>query len=75
MMAYGIDGTYGDPKAGEKSVLQYWKDFTAGWRRHASLIPPETTQSVTNVGTPVASATHALSIEAKQSAVHQDPPA
>ncbi|KAL2041983.1 hypothetical protein N7G274_005171 [Stereocaulon virgatum] len=48
MMAYGIDGIYGDPKAGEKSVLQYWKDFTAGWRRHASLIPPETTQSVTN---------------------------
>ncbi|KAL8648857.1 MAG: hypothetical protein Q9210_004743 [Variospora velana] len=31
-MAYGIDGAYGDPKAGEKTVLQYWKDFTAGWR-------------------------------------------
>ena len=51
-MAYGIDGIYGDPKAGEKSVLQYWKDFTAGWRRRASLIPAETTQSVTNVGAP-----------------------
>lgn len=46
MMAYGMDGIYGDPEAGEKSVLQYWKDFTAGSRRHASLIPPETTQSV-----------------------------
>ncbi|KAK3169331.1 hypothetical protein OEA41_008714 [Lepraria neglecta] len=47
-IAYGIDGIYDDPTAGEKTVLQYWKDFTAGWRRHASLIPPETTQSVTN---------------------------
>lgn len=51
-IAYGIDGIYDDPTAGEKTVLQYWKDFTAGWRRHTSLIPPETTQSVTNVGTP-----------------------
>ena len=50
-VAYGIDGAYGDPKAGEKSVLQYWKDFTAGWRRHNSTIPPTTTISVTNVGT------------------------
>jgi len=49
-VAYGIDGAYGDPKAGEKSVLQYWKDFTAGWRRHNSTIPPTTTLSVTNVG-------------------------
>ena len=30
MMAYGIDGVYSDPKAGKKSILQYWKDFTAG---------------------------------------------
>ncbi len=75
MIAYDIGAIYGSPTAGEKTVLKYWKDFTAGWRRHASLIPPETTQSVINVGTPVASATHALSIEAKQSAVHQDPPA
>ena len=49
-MAYGIDGTYGDPTAGEKSVLQYWKDFTAGWRRHNPTIPSATTLSVTNVG-------------------------
>ncbi|KAL8922150.1 MAG: hypothetical protein Q9208_005345 [Pyrenodesmia sp. 3 TL-2023] len=47
-IAYGIDGIYHDPTAGEKTVLQYWKGFTAGWRRHTSLIPPETTQSVTN---------------------------
>lgn len=29
-IAYGIDDIYGDPKADEKTVLQYWKDFTAG---------------------------------------------
>ena len=49
-MAYGIGGTYGDAIAGEKSVLQYWKDFTAGWRRHNPTIPSATTPSVTNVG-------------------------
>ena len=49
MIAYDIGAIYGSPTAGEKTVLKYWKDFTAGWRRHASLIPPETTQSVTNV--------------------------
>ncbi len=50
MMTYGIDDFYDDLKAGEKFVLQYWKDFTVDWRRHASLIPLETTQFVTNVG-------------------------
>ena len=49
-MAYGIDGTYGDATVGEKPVLQYWKDFTAGWRRHKPTVPSATTLSVTNVG-------------------------
>jgi hypothetical protein len=32
-VAYAIDGIYGDPKGCEKTVLQYWKDFMAGWRK------------------------------------------
>ena len=48
-IAYGIDGAYDDPKAGEKTILQYWKDSTAGWRRYSNVIPPATTLSVTNV--------------------------
>ena len=48
-MASGIDGTYGDAIAGEKSVLQYWKDFTAGWRRYNPTIPSATTLSIINV--------------------------
>ncbi len=39
------------PRLVKKNVLQYWKDFTAGWR-HTSLISLEATQSVTNVGIP-----------------------
>ena len=39
------------PKLVKKSVPQYWRDFTAGWRRDTSTISSTTTLSVTNVGT------------------------
>lgn len=48
-VAYAIDGIYGDPEGCEKTVLQYWKDFTAGWRRQNPVIPPKTTLSISNV--------------------------
>ena len=48
-IGYGIDGTYGDPKAGQRTVWQRWKDFTAGIGLKYHPIPPEPTLSVTNV--------------------------
>ncbi|KAH9841009.1 uncharacterized protein C8Q71DRAFT_701269 [Rhodofomes roseus] len=32
-IAHAIDGRYGDPKACLTTVVQYWKNLTAGWRR------------------------------------------
>lgn len=51
MIAYGINGVYSNSNAGEKTVFQYWKDFTASWWRQAFLISLKTTQFVTNVST------------------------
>lgn len=47
-IAYGIDGVEDDPKAALTTVGQYWKDFTAGWRRDHPAIPANTIHSVTN---------------------------
>lgn len=33
-IGYGIDGTYGDSKPGQRTVQQRWKDFTAGIERN-----------------------------------------
>ena len=32
-IALGIEGGYGNKKPGLWTVVQYYKDFTAGWRR------------------------------------------
>jgi hypothetical protein len=32
-VALGIEGGYGNEKPGLWTVVQYYKDFTAGWRR------------------------------------------
>jgi hypothetical protein len=32
-IALGIEGGYGNEKPGLWTVVQYYKDFTAGWRR------------------------------------------
>lgn len=31
-VALAIDGRYGDPIAGLKTVVQVWKNLTAGWQ-------------------------------------------
>ena len=48
-IAYGIDGAEDDPKAALTTVGQYWKDFTAGWRRNHPAIPANTIHSIANV--------------------------
>jgi hypothetical protein len=48
-IAHGIDGDYGDIKASQKTVMQRWKEFMAGFRRKYDPIPPKITLSVTNV--------------------------
>ncbi|KND89402.1 hypothetical protein TOPH_06078, partial [Tolypocladium ophioglossoides CBS 100239] len=47
-IAFGIDGAEDDPNPGEGTVLVYWKQFMAGWRREHDAIPGNTTLSVTN---------------------------
>lgn len=69
-MMYRIDDVYDDLKAGEKTVLQYWKDFTAEWRRHNFTIPFAMTLSVTNVNTLWLLFLFALSLETDPHAVH-----
>jgi hypothetical protein len=48
-VAFGIDGADGDLRPSEKTVMVYWKQFTAGWRRCNRAIPGNTTLLVTNV--------------------------
>jgi hypothetical protein len=48
-IAHAIDGAYGDIKASQKTVMQRWKEFMAGFRRKHDPIPPKITLSVTNV--------------------------
>ncbi|KAK7398162.1 hypothetical protein QQX98_012469 [Neonectria punicea] len=47
-VAFGIDGVEDDPNPGEGTVMIYWKQFMAGWRREHDAIPRNTTLSVTN---------------------------
>ncbi|EJT69642.1 hypothetical protein GGTG_12526 [Gaeumannomyces tritici R3-111a-1] len=47
-IAFGIDGAEGDPNPGQGTVLLYWKQFMAGWRRKHEAIPPNITLTVTN---------------------------
>ncbi|KAL1847875.1 hypothetical protein Plec18170_008285 [Paecilomyces lecythidis] len=47
-LAYGIEGKYDDEIAGQGSVKEVWKRFTAGFRRHHDAIPSHITLSVTN---------------------------
>ncbi|EJT68897.1 hypothetical protein, variant [Gaeumannomyces tritici R3-111a-1] len=47
-IAFGIDGAEGDPNPGQGTVMLYWKQFMAGWRREHEAIPANITPSVTN---------------------------
>ncbi|KAL8396616.1 hypothetical protein RB594_003623 [Gaeumannomyces avenae] len=47
-IAFGIDGAENDPNPAEGTVMLYWKQFMAGWRREHDAIPPNITLSVTN---------------------------
>ncbi|KAK7417505.1 hypothetical protein QQZ08_011587 [Neonectria magnoliae] len=47
-IAFGIDSVEDDPNPGEGTVMIYWKQFMAGWRREHDAIPGNTTLSVTN---------------------------
>lgn len=48
-LAYGIEGNYDDPIAGQGSVIVIWKRFTAGFKRDHDAIPGNITLSVRNV--------------------------
>ncbi|KAL8296236.1 hypothetical protein RB600_001635 [Gaeumannomyces tritici] len=47
-IAFGIDGAENDPNPAQGTVMLYWKQFMAGWRRENDAIPRNTTLSVTN---------------------------
>ncbi|KAK2022058.1 hypothetical protein LX32DRAFT_574259 [Colletotrichum zoysiae] len=47
-IAFSIDGAEGDANPAERTVMVYWKQFTAGWRREHEPIPGNTTLSVRN---------------------------
>ncbi|EJT69100.1 hypothetical protein GGTG_13368 [Gaeumannomyces tritici R3-111a-1] len=47
-IAFGIDGAEGDPNPARGTVMLYWKQFMAGWRREHEAIPANITLSVTN---------------------------
>ncbi|KDN70506.1 hypothetical protein CSUB01_07951 [Colletotrichum sublineola] len=47
-IAFSIDGAEGDPNPAAGTVMVYWKQFTAGWRREHDPIPGNTTLSVRN---------------------------
>ncbi|KAL2273120.1 hypothetical protein FJTKL_04930 [Diaporthe vaccinii] len=47
-IAFSIDGAGDDPNPAGSTVLVYWKQFMAGWRRVHDAIPPNVTLSVTN---------------------------
>ena len=52
-VAFGIEGSYEDPKACLSSVIQYCKDFTAGWQwDRRPQINSRVTLSTSNVGLP-----------------------
>lgn len=72
IMMYRIDDVYSDLKAGEKTVLQYWKDFIIEWRRHNFTIPFVTTLSVTNVNTLWLWFLFALSLKTNSCIVYQE---
>ncbi|KAK0641769.1 hypothetical protein B0T16DRAFT_431464 [Cercophora newfieldiana] len=47
-IVFGIDGAEDDPDPAQGTVMVYWKQFMAGWRRENDAIPRNTTLSVTN---------------------------
>lgn len=51
MVAYAIDGRYGDDKACLRTVRQYWKNTTAGLDREGKKVEPGIISSTTNVST------------------------
>lgn len=48
-IAFGIDGAEDNSDPAEGTVMVYWKQFMAGWRRENDAIPKNITLSVTNV--------------------------
>ena len=49
-IAFGIDGMYNDSTAALGTVVQYYKDFTAGWRwKGYAMIHPRVITSTSNV--------------------------
>lgn len=54
-ITFTIDGTEDNPDPAEGTVMVYWKQFMAGWRRENDAIPRNTTLSVTNVCIPALS--------------------
>lgn len=53
MVAHAIDGRYGDPIACLRTVVQYWKNTTAGLDREGEPVDPKTTTSTTHVSASV----------------------
>jgi hypothetical protein len=51
-IAFGIDGGEDDPDPAEGTVMVYWKQFMAGWRRDNDAIPKDITLLVTIVCVP-----------------------
>ncbi len=51
MVAYAIDGRYGDAKACLRTVRQYWKNTTAALDREGQKVEQEIINSTTNVST------------------------
>jgi len=53
MVAKAIEGRYGDPDACLRTVLQYWKNTTAGLDREGEAVDPKIMESATNVSSRV----------------------
>lgn len=47
-IAFGINGVKDDPNPAEGTVLVYWKQFMAAWKRQDTTIPRNITLSITN---------------------------
>ena len=48
-IAFSIDCVEDNPDPARGTVMVYWKQFMAGWRRENDAIPGNITLSVTNV--------------------------